>query len=310
MLPEGYSFTPLDFLTTKNYFNDKFIIFASFCRHSCRSLYDFYVIGLATGGAWLNTRLFLFIQLTIKRLRDTVFIPVKLIKEANEQNWLRELAYFVRMKSLYVNNTHYGYNLRSLGERLNCTPSCLSHYIKHLKHRDLIVQHSGNMTFRGWKKLRSMYGDKFIGVPVDHENQLNLLRAQIIRFNLSSQNYHIKRTGVQKCQPSETPDIISERFNSCYTGLSAHGFGRVLGVSKSQGALIRKNLVASGILLAVRRYGFFVPSGGPFGGTPSAGALRAALIQMKTAGTAPPYAFVKNGHIMVERRMELEYCRA
>lgn len=244
-------------------------------------------------------------------MRGTVFIPVKLIKEANDKGWLRELAYFVRMKSLYVNNTHYGYSLRSLGERLNVTPACLSHYIKNLKYRGLTVEHSGNMTFLGWRKLRSKYGDKFIGVPVDHENQLDLLRAQLIRFNLSSQKYNMKRAGVQKCQPTETPDLISERFNSCYAGLSAHGCGRVWGVSKSHGALIRKKLIASGILTAVRRYGLFcVPSGGTFGGTPPAGVLRTALRQMQTAGTAPPYAFVKHGRIYVERRMELEYCRA
>ena len=269
------------------------------------------VISLAAKGACSLTGLFLFLNpLLIKKLRSVVFIPIGLIKQANEQNLLRELAYFVRMKSLYVNNTHYGYSLRSLGERLNCTPACLSHYIKNLKYRGLTVEHSGNMTFIGWRKLRSMYGDKFIGVPVDHENQLNLLRAQLIRFNLSSQKYHIKRTGVQKCQPTETPDIISERFNSCYAGLSAKGFGRVLRVSKSQGALIRKNLIASGVLLAVRRYGVLIRSAGTFCGTPPAGVLRTALIQMKTAGTAPPYAFVKYGRIMVERRMELEYCRA
>ena len=49
---------PLHFFTDKIRLSEKFIIFASFCRHSCRSLYDFYGIGVATKGACLLTGLF------------------------------------------------------------------------------------------------------------------------------------------------------------------------------------------------------------------------------------------------------------
>jgi hypothetical protein len=291
--------------------NDKFIIFVSILRHSCRSsIRKFrYVIGLATRGACSLTCLFLLCNpLLIKRLRDVVFIPVKLIKAAHEEGWLPSLAYFVRMKSLYVNNTHYNFSLRSLGGKLKCCPATLSHHLKQLGHNELIVDHAGNMTFKGLKKLQALYGQKVIGVPVNHKNQLTALRAQLIRFNLSCQNYNIKRSGVQKCQPAETPINTSERTNSCYTGLSTYGFGRVLGLSKAQGALLRRQMIGLGILSATRRYGVLFRSAGTFGGTPPAGVLRTALIQGKANKSLPIYAFIKDGKILIERRMELSYC--
>jgi len=159
------------------------------------------------------------------------------------------------------------------------------------------------------RKLWSDWGRKTIGVPVDHKNQLSLLRAQIIRFNLATQEYNIKKTGVQKC-PGAVPNNLNERFYSCYTGLSAIGFGKVLGLSPSQGAAIRAKLLKLGLLSGKRRYSIVIASGGPFGETTPWGVLRTALIQMKIQGLMPPHAFIKDGSILIERRMELNYLRA
>lgn len=301
----------LDFFQIKYHFNEKFTIFASFCRHSCRSLYGFYLIGLATKGACSFTGLFLFIQLAIKRLRDLVFIPVKLIKQAHEEDWLRSLAYFVRMKSLYVNNTHYGFSLRSLGDKLGISAATLASHLRVLEKKQLVTYHNRNITFNGLKKISALYGPKPIGVPVDPKNQLTLLRAQLIRFNLSGQKYNIKRSGVQKCQPAETPNTFSETINSCYTGLSAKGFGKVLRLSAAQGAAIRALMIRLKVLAFQRRYSrIFMPFGDASGGAPSGGVLRTALRQGKIHGFAPSYAFLKDGSVWIERRMELEYMRA
>lgn len=258
-------------------------------------------------GAWRFTvRLFLFNPLFIKSLREVVFLPVKLIKQANEENWFRSLAYFVRMKSLYVNNTHYGYNLRSLAKKLNCSPACLSYHIKELRIRGLVVDHSGNMTFKGLRKLGADWGYKAIGIPVDHTNQLDLLRAQIIRFNLQQQEYNIKKSGVQQCPRDQVPNTFSERMYSCYAGLSASGFGRLLKVSKTHGAAIRAKLIQIGLLTSERRFCRLIASGGPSGGGPADGLLK----EMKRQGLMPMYAFIRDGYIVVQRRMELKYVRA
>lgn len=257
-------------------------------------------------GAWRFTvRLFLFNPLFIKRLRDFVFIPIRLIKQANAEGWSRSLGYFVRMKALYVNNTHYRYNLRSLAKRLNCSHGCLSYHIRELKVRGLLTDHSGNMTFNGFKKLGKIWGHKAVGVPVDHKNQLDLLRAQIIRFNLQQQEYNIKRSGVQQCQGYLEPDTLTERADSCYTGLSANGFGRLLKLSSAQGAAIRAKLIELGLLSFERRFCRLIASGGPSGGGPADG-----LREMKRQGLMPMHAFIRDGYIVTEKRMQLEYKRA
>lgn len=303
---------PLEFYNIYIHLNAKFTIFASTHRLQRRScILDIYVIGLATKGACLLTGLFLFIQLSIKRLRDLVFIPVKLIKQAHEEDWLRSLAYFVRMKSLYVNNTHYGFTLRSLGDKLGITPATLGHHLRILKGKKIVSYHGKNLTFLGFDKLVSLYRSKSIGVPVDHQNQLTLVRSQLIRFNLSSQKYNIKRSEIQNCPSEETPLSFRETTHSCYTGLSAHGFGKVLGLSFSQGAALRARMIHLGVLKATRRFSsLFLPFGESSGRAPSGRVLRTALIQGKTRGYIPTYAFIKNGSVWIERRMELEYLRA
>jgi len=284
---------------------DKFTIFTSLHRHSCRSIsYVFsYVIRLATKAACSFTGLFLCLK--SDELRSTVFLPIKLIKQANDEGWFRSLAYFVRMKSLYVNNTHYNYNLRGLAKKLGCSIGCLSAHIKSLRGRGLVVEHSGNLTFKGYKKLQEDWGYKCIGVPVDPSNQLNLLRAQIIRFNLQQQSFNIKRSEIQLCPRDQVPTSFYEKANSCYVGLSAHGFGRLLHVSKAQGAAIRADLINIGILESQRRYSRLRASGGPFGGSPAD-----SLREMKRQGLMPMYSFLKRGYIMTERRLELKYGRA
>lgn len=277
--------------------NDKRTNFDTFVWHSCQSFIKNIILRAAFG---VTRRLFYLYNHNLKELvRSVVFLPVELIKKAEAENWLRSLGYFVRMKSLYVNNTHYRYNLRSLSSKLNCSPACLSFHIKELKSRGLVVEHSGNITFKGLKKISAIFGAKNIGVPVDHKNQLDLLRAQIIRFNLAQQEYNIKKSGVQKCPRHQTPNNFSERMNSCYVGLSAIGFGKLLGLSPAQGAAIRAKLIKMGILSSHRRFVSLFSLRGLL--------RRAELNTMKRQGLVPIYAKLREDMLVVEKRMELRY---
>jgi DNA-binding Lrp family transcriptional regulator len=260
---------------------------------------EYFYLARAAG---FSRGLFLFSLLIANKLRDIVFIPIKLIKSAHDQDWLRSLAYFVRLKSLYVNNTHYNFNLRGLAKKLGCSPASLSRHLKELRNRGLVVDHSGNLCFRGLRKLSVIAeGGKNIGVPVDHKNQLDCLRAQLIRFNLSQQEYNIRKFGVQKCPRRDTPFNFSERTSSCYAGLSAEGVGKVLGLSPAQGAAIRSKLIQIGLLSFHRRFSVLFASGGPCGGL--------LLRKMKRQGLVPYYAKIREDKVTVERRMELRYER-
>ena len=175
-------------------------------------------------------------------MRDTVFLPINLIKEAEQEGWLRSLAYFVRCKSLYQNNTHYNFSLRTLGERIKCSPACLSVHLKVLEGKGLVRLHSGNITFSGLKKMQSRYGLKNMGVPVNWKNQHDILRGQIIRFNLTAQSYNIQRSGLQKWERGFIPLTKDEKTNSSYAGLSAKGIGKLFDRSGGSGSRIRKKL--------------------------------------------------------------------
>lgn len=233
-------------------------------------------------------------------MRNTVFIPVRLIKEASDQGWLRSVSYFLRMKSLYRNNTYYGFSLRGLGEQIKCSPACLSVHLKALEEKGLISYHSVNITFIGLKKLQSMYGNKNIGVPVDinnnFKNQHDILRGQIIRFNLTSQQHRINKSELQHCRDKYIPNTKNEKMNSSYVGLSAKGIGSLFSLSMASGSRIRGKLKILNQISVKRRFSklLWVNSYNDF-------------INLKLIGVIPAYSLFDNGMVVKEVRPELQY---
>jgi DNA-binding transcriptional regulator YhcF (GntR family) len=229
-------------------------------------------------------------------LRDLVYLPVELIKKADNEYWDRSLAYFVRLKSLYKNNTHYNFSLRSLAARVGCSPACLSFHLKVLVEKGIVCYHRGNVTFAGLKKLQSMYKRASIGVPVNSKHQVDFLRGQIIRFNLSAQRHNIKKSGIHKRKTKSVPFTRTEKTESCYVGLSAAGIGRLFGVSSATGGRIREKLGDFGLLSVKRVFSLLF-----------SGISERDYRNMKWAGNIPIYSFWKQGRVLVERRTELEY---
>lgn len=230
-------------------------------------------------------------------MRKTVFIPVKLIEQANQDNWLRTLGYFVKMKSLYFNNTHYKYSLRSLAAKMGCSSSGLHIHVTRLVDMGLITNHCGNITFLGYGKLKRMFGDKFIGVPVtDLKNQLTYLRGQIIRFNLKQQDYRIKKAGIQKSTRGFVPFKQKGNASMNYTGLSAYGVGLLFGLSEATGSRLRTKLASYGLLKLKRRFHLIAEN-----------ACYGLYLAGKYEKELPPYAKYKNGNIIIERTMQMEY---
>lgn len=229
-------------------------------------------------------------------MRDLVYLPIGLIKVSDAEYWERSLAYFVKLKSLYRNNTHYNFSLRSLGEKIKCSPACLSHHLKILEQKGLIKFHSKNITFIGLKKLSGIYGINNIAVPVDFKNQLDLLRAQIIRFNLTAQTHRIKKSGIQQRKKGFVPLTRFEKMNSSYVGLSAKGIGNLFGLSQASGSRIRKKLSDMGLISVNRMYSVLLK-----------GIDKRDFNQLRNGFDIPYYSFIRDGKVLIERRPLMEY---
>jgi hypothetical protein len=232
-------------------------------------------------------------------LRNLVYLPVQLIKDAEEEGWLRSLAYFVRLKSLYWNNTHYNFSSRSLSSKLKCYPATLLFHLKTLEQKGIIRYHSNNISFIGLKKLQDSYGRKNIGVPVDNINQLDILRCQLIRFNLSAQEYKIKQSGLHHCSvqgfiPYRTSN--KEKIKNNYTGLSAKGTGKLFGLSMSSGSRIRGKLSKLGFLKYDRIYSVLFQNVPPN-----------QFKNLRNNFDIPAHSFLLNGTVYVERTPMLKY---
>jgi len=230
------------------------------------------------------------------QMRRVVFLPIELIKAADNEYWLRSLAYFVRLKSLYKNNTHYGFTLRSLAARVGCSPACLSFHLKILESKGLIRKHQENITFLGLNKLRSLFKYNVIGVPVNGKHQHDILRGQLIRFNLSAQKHKIKKSGTQMRTKGFIPLTQTEKANSSYVGLSAAGVGYVLGLSQKSGSRIREKLNMLGQFRCKRVFSVYMRNIG----------LRDFTI-MRREGDIPAYSFYRDNKVIVERRMRMEW---
>lgn len=235
-------------------------------------------------------------------MRNFVFIPVWLIKKAEQGGWLRSLAYFVRLKSLHKTNTHYNFSLRSLSKLVGCSPACLSFHLNILDQNGLTSYTAKNITFTGLSKLQAKYGQKNVGVPVNHKFQLDVLRGQIIRFNLAQQQYNIDKSETQNCQPKgrrKQALLPTGKMKNSYTGLSANGIGNLFGLSGATGSRIRERLKNEKILSLKSRFWLLLP----------AAAFRDYLL-MKREGVIPQYSCYINGNILLRAYPEMKYIGA
>jgi hypothetical protein len=162
--------------------------------------------------------------------------------------------------------------------------------------KGLISYHSGNITFAGLKKLQGCYKVNNVGVPVNHKHQLDILRGQIIRFNLSAQGHSMKKSGIQIRKKGFVPLTRSEKINSSYVGLSSHGIGNLFCMSKATGSRLRLTLTNLQLLTVKKRFSVLYSKKGI-----------KEYIFMKKEGIIPPFSFYIGGRILIERRPMMEY---
>ena len=186
--------------------------------------------------------------------KSTINLPIMLLHEANADGWLLQLSFFVRLKSYYSNSIFYNSRLISLSKELNVPVPTLSRYIKFLTAKGLLSKHHGNLCCLGNTKIKSNYEkcSFSIQIPIDHDNQLIVLRSAILELNLKGQQYHIDKSVSAKYSKKKIYKTFKERYDNTrkYTGLSIMGISRLLNISKTAAMIYKNKAVSIGLMTA------------------------------------------------------------
>lgn len=164
-----------------------------------------------------------------------------------------------------------------------------------MEENGLVRHHGGNLTFLGLWKLRCKYKYNSIGVPLNHKNQYDILRAQIIRFNLTAQAYRMRKSEIH-LRNGFVPKKKTEKISSNYVGLSSQGVGKLFGLSKASGSRIRQKLSKLNVLKTERQFSVLYKN-----------VDRVHFTAMRNNFIIPQYSFLRSGRVVVELRNRIEY---
>lgn len=130
-------------------------------------------------------------------------------------------------------------------------------------------------------------------MPVDYKNQHDILRCQIIRFNLSAQELNIRKSEIHY-KKIIRPKKTTEKTN--YMGLSAKGTGRLFGLSKESGSRIRRKLKRIGLLSVLKKVFILINE-----------ISEPDYWRMKSFCLIPAYSYYDKGRVLIQRHPEIKY---
>lgn len=192
-------------------------------------------------------------------LSNKVYLPLALIREAIENDWLDSLIYYIWMKKLHHKPVIYNYSLRKIAGHLKCSPTTAKKQISILKEHNLVEVLATNLHL---KSTNSFFAERQLMVPVqvstNKQEQRSFLRFACIKRNLHSQvrmfsqkvnalNYHkglVKgyketKAGIRLAKLYPDPHRLESSMQDVLT-LSNSKFGSLCNRSKSTGIKIQK----------------------------------------------------------------------
>lgn len=203
---------------------------------------------------------------------NKVYLPLALIRDAIDNNWLDSLCYYVWMKKMHHRPVIYNYSLRKIGAGINCSPTTIKTHISVLKRHELIQNGAGNLIL---KSTRQLFKENKLMVPVQvsdyKQQQRTYLRFAAIKRNLHSQvraytqksnalnshkglvrTYNGIKAGIRLMKKYPCPVTLEKTMNSELT-LSNESFGSLCNRSKSTGLKIQKALNDIGLIVSYGR---------------------------------------------------------
>ncbi len=230
-------------------------------------------LSVETGGRMFLRGLFIWLmEYLSSRYSNKVYLPLQLIRDAVDNNYLDSLCYYLWIKKLHHKPVIYAYSLRKIAGLIKCSPTTVKHHLDVLKAHSLVNIAGGNLIL---KSTNEFYRERQLMVPVQISNkkqeQRNFLRFTLIKRNLHTQvtqfnvksnalNFHkgiIKtyneiRSGLRLVKLF--PDAIAlENSMQDELTLSNKKFGSLCNRSQSTGIKIQKALNSLQVLISRSR---------------------------------------------------------
>lgn len=203
---------------------------------------------------------------------NKIYLPLEVIKDAIDHNWLDSLCYYVWLKKLYSKPIIYNYSLRKIGALISCSPTTVNTHIQVLKKRGLCETIGPNLLLISTTKLKVKYASPLVpvGVSKNKSDQRNLLRFVLTKNNLHNQyRSYSKKDNILKFlhgerfaynetkklmrQAKAYTEIQLENSIQSDLTLSNKRLGNICNRSQSTGIKIQKSLNKLGLIRSSTR---------------------------------------------------------
>lgn len=146
---------------------------------------------------------------TSSQILNYVALPVGLVDVANQEGWVRSLAYYLLAKNVYKNASIYNFSLRKLGSVLNINHVSARYHYNIWKKNGLVKLHSNNtLVFCGTKA-------QLLVAQRNEQNEKSY--GRIIRIKMFStireQIMILQSRAVQKNVNRQARNIVKKREN-------------------------------------------------------------------------------------------------
>lgn len=198
-------------------------------------------------------------------------MPLAIIQQATDENWLDSLVYFLWLKSVYKHSIFYNYSLRKVSSQIGCSPATLAHHIHILSKHGLCSVRNGHLHLISARKIvcdKSPFVP--VGISMNKAEQRTLLRYTLINRNLFFQckgfckknellnlvkgvKFNYKDTKrINKALNNASVIETENSITDCMT-LSNNKFGNLCNRSASTGTKIQKALNNIGVIRSNKR---------------------------------------------------------
>lgn len=198
-------------------------------------------------------------------------MPLAIIQQATDENWLDILVYFLWLKSVYKHSIFYNYSLRKVSSQIGCSPATLSHHLHILSKYGLCSVRDCHLHLISARKIvcdKSPFVP--VGMSMNKAEQRTLLRYTLINRNLFFQckafskknetllfvkGHHFNYKDTKRIYKNLKNASISETENSIQDDLTLSNskFGRLCNRSASTGIKIQRALNKIDLIRSDRR---------------------------------------------------------